>query len=70
MREIRSPGSVRGAARKGRPYRDVAPVKTGRRKQVTETSRHRRIKEVLPREESAPGKPNLCATRGDSRGEA
>ena len=22
MREIRSPGSVRGAARKGRPYRD------------------------------------------------
>ncbi len=23
MREIRSPGSVRGAARKGRPYRDI-----------------------------------------------
>ena len=29
MREIRSPGSVRGAARKGRPYRDRA-LKLGR----------------------------------------
>jgi hypothetical protein len=25
VREIRSPGSVRGAARKGRPYRDWGP---------------------------------------------
>ena len=34
VREIRSPGSVRGAARKGRPYRygTAAPIKTGRRK--------------------------------------
>ena len=70
MREIRSPGSVRGAARKSRPYRDVAPVKTGRKKQVTEMSRHRRIEEVLPREESVPGKSSPCGRRGDSPVEA
>ena len=37
MREIRSPGSVRGAARKGRPYRDVAARRRacrGRRAQL------------------------------------
>ena len=27
VREIRSPGSARGAARKGRPYRDRRPFK-------------------------------------------
>ena len=29
MREIRSPGSVRGAARKGRPYRDQGTQGSG-----------------------------------------
>ena len=33
-------------------------------------SRGKRIKEVLPREESAPGKPNPCDLRGDPQAEA
>ena len=37
---------------------------------MTERSKHQRIEEVLPREESAPGKPSPCARRGDPRGEA
>ena len=47
-----------------------APVKAGRRKQVSKMERHREIEQVLPREESTPGKPNPCAAWGDSRGEA
>lgn len=37
---------------------------------MTEKSKHQRIKEVLPREESAPGKSSPCARRGDPTGEA
>ena len=76
VREIRPPGSVRGAARKGGPYRDTndndegAPAQTGRRKWVSWMKIHRRIEQIPPREESAPGKPIPCAARGDSRGEA
>jgi len=43
---------------------------TGMRKQVREMRRHRRVKQVLPREEHAPGKPILCAAQGDLRREA
>jgi hypothetical protein len=48
----------------------VAPVKTGKRKQVSTMEQHQKIEQVLPREESNPGKPIPCAARGDSRGEA
>jgi len=53
-----------------REKREYAPMKTDRRKQVSKKSRHRRFGQVLPREESTPGKPNPCATQGDLRGEA
>jgi hypothetical protein len=45
-------------------------MKTDRRKQVSKRSRHRRLEQVLPREESTPGKPNPCAVQGDLQGEA
>lgn len=34
---------------------------TGMRKQVSWMRKHRRVEQVLPREESTPGKPNPCA---------
>jgi len=42
-----------------------APAQTGRRKWVSKTSRHQRIEQVPPREESAPGKASPCAAWGD-----
>lgn len=45
-------------------------MKTDRRKQVSKRSRHQRIEQVLPWEESTPRKPIPCALRGDSQGEA
>jgi uncharacterized membrane protein YccC len=47
-----------------------APVKAGRRKQVSETREHQHDEQVLPREESTPGKPSLAlpgATLGAKR---
>lgn len=32
--------------------------------------KYRRIEQVLPQEESTPGKPTLCAAQGDLRREA
>jgi hypothetical protein len=43
---------------------------TGMRKKVSKMNKHQIIKQVLPQEESAPGKPSPCALRGDPRGEA
>jgi len=43
---------------------------TGMRKQVSTMEQHQEIEQVLPREESTPGKPNPCAARSDSRSEA
>ena len=67
--------SARRVLSGGRPERAVptgmqAPVKTGMRKQVSETSRHRRVEQVLSWEVSNPGKPNPCARWGDPRSEA
>jgi len=37
---------------------------------VTEKVKHQAYEEILPREESAPGKSSPCGPRGDSRDEA
>jgi len=55
----RDPGSGLGKRRE-----------TGRRMQVTEKVKHQAVEEILPREESAPGKSSPCARRGDPRSEA
>jgi hypothetical protein len=47
-----------------------APVKTGMREQVSNEEQHQQIEQVLPREESTPGKASPCAAWGDPRGEA
>jgi hypothetical protein len=43
---------------------------TGMRKQVSKAEQHQQAEQVLPREESTPGKANPCAAWGDSRREA
>ncbi len=58
------------AERRERNAKTVAPVKTGMRKQVSMMEKHQSIEQVLPREESTPGKANPCAAWGDPRGEA
>jgi hypothetical protein len=45
-------------------------VKTGRREQVSKMSRQGPIEQVLPREESNPGKASFCAACSDARSEA
>jgi hypothetical protein len=40
------------------------------RKKVSKMNKHLRIEQVLPREESDPGKSSPCASWGDPRGEA
>jgi hypothetical protein len=37
---------------------------------VSEKERHQRIEQVLPQEESTPGKSIPCAVTGDRQGEA
>jgi len=44
MREIRTYGSVRGAARKGRPYRDPAPSLAGTKPAETNSPRGSRTR--------------------------
>lgn len=58
MREIRSPGSVRGAARKGRPYRDQDQSRRPRTlvataSRVAGAETHSRDEEAVPREGAA-----------------
>ena len=50
--------------------KSVAPVKTGRRKQVSTMEQLQNIEQVLPREESNPGRPNPCAAWSNPRSEA
>ena len=61
MREIRSPGSVRGAARKGRPYRDVCgppvPFMAGLASPNLQT---------VPSQEDTGGTPHAMALRDET----
>lgn len=47
-----------------------APAQTGRRKLVSGRTRHQRIAQIQPREESNLGKANPCMRVGDHAGEA
>ena len=66
----RALNSCERGAGEAEKVRDRAPAQTGRRKQVSERNRHRRIKQILSREESTPGKPIPYAAWSDPRGEA
>ena len=74
--EARRPPAVRrrdpraGPGRGGRGGEVWSRRETGMRKQVSWMRRHRRVEQVLPREESTSGKPIPCAAWGDPRGEA
>ena len=63
-----SPGRARERGAGG--VRSGKRRETGMRKQVSEMRKHRRVEQVLSREESTPGKPIPCAAWGDPRGEA
>ena len=70
MRRARTPVLPSIEERENLTQRRMRRDETGMRKQVSEDEQHQRVKQVLPREESTPGKANPCAAWGDPRGEA
>ena len=70
-RRMREPASRRFRPREKVPEgRMVAPVKAGMSKKVRMASKGTRTRQVLPQEESAPGRSTLALRRATVRGEA